>query len=331
MALPKNFARALGIGFIGLVVLVVISLFVGMLFVSRGTSNRVSGLSEKMMYGNPLSLSTSTMMVDSVGMNRQRTEENFAPMTDRAGGVPDMVGVEKKIIKTGSLNVRVQNVDEAVARVTKIAMEMGGDVSDSRFTQVVSGTKSGTLTVKVPVDKFQETFSRLKEVAIVVLSENTAGTDVTAQYIDLQARINNKKAAEVTLQTLFERAVKISDVIEITDKLAMVRSEIESLEGQARYLNAQASMSSIGLTLTEDVVVATNQGFRPMQTLKESLSVLIQMLGNFVQKLIRFVVVGLPVMLVYGVIIWFIYRFVRRVVTNFFPRRDDVKRVMRKK
>lgn len=264
-------------------------------------------------------------MSDSDRMEKPTLSVTVTPATPT-------VATERKVVKTGNLSVQVGNVDETVQRMRAVAGELGGMVSDTHLDQVVGGSKSGTITVKVAVDKFDEALARLKALANVTFSEDVSGMDVTAQAIDLEARINNTKAAEATLQTLFDRAVKISDVMEITDRLTAVRSEIESLEGQKRYLDGQTSLATITVFLTEDVQVKANQGFRPMQTLKASLLSLLQFFGDMVEGVIRFLIVGLPALIIDGVILWGIYRLVRRALSKFWPGLlEEKRRILRKK
>ena len=338
MRVPTSkFFRVFGVGVLGVVALFLLVFFVLMFFSGHKTSYRTG------MYGSPMmntaapslsaALSVSPAPAEWDGANGYQMMEKVrgTAMMERTGST-DMPNVDKKIIKNGNLSLRVENVDQALSRIESIAVDAGGAVSDSRFTQVVAGTKSGTVTIKVPVETFSQVYSRLKETAVVVLSENITGVDVTAEYIDLQARINNKKAAEVTLQALFERAVKISDVIEVTDKLEVVRGEIESLEGRLRYLSTQTDMASITLSLTEDVTVVADRGFRPFQTMKESLVTLVRMLGNVTEKGIQFLIVGLPVLLVNGLILWLIYRLVRRMMIKLWPGSlEEKKHVIRKR
>ena len=335
MAVVHKFGKVLGVAFVGLLALFLLIFFVGMFFNTQENSASIRDVG-RMGDGSPQVATPPGMMdnalsFDGVSTYRQVAEKEVTGGVLTAAPAAPTGVAEKKIIKNGSLYLRVANVDQSVMQVGQIASELGGDIADSRFNQVASGLKSGSLTVKVPVNKFNEAFTRLKGVATLVLSESTTGTDVTQQYIDLQARINNKKAAEVTLQTLFERAVKISDVMEVTDKLELVRSAIESLEGQLRYLNSQTDMASITLSLTEDTTVVADQGFRPLQTLRESLQALVHMLGNLTEGLIRFLIVGLPVLLAYGLIFWLIYRVSRNVVLKLFGGLvEGKKRTVRK-
>lgn len=340
----SKFLRTLGLALIGLLVLLLLAFFVMMFFAEK------RGDSYRGVYGSPMMRKSVTAMPanrSGLPSPMDMSQESDGLMMDRATGGAMMeksavsVGMmttapatitERKVVKTGNLSVQVGNVDETVARMRSVAGELGGMMSDSHLDQVIGGSKSGTVTVKVATDKFDEALTRLKALANVTLSEDVSGTDVTAQVIDLEARIHNQKAAEATLQTLFDRAVKISDVMEITDRLAAVRSEIESLEGQKRYLDSQTSLATITVFMTEDVQVKADQGFRPMQTLKASLLSLLQFFGDIVEGSIRFLIVGLPALVIDGLLLWAIYLAVRRALTKFWPGLlEEKRRVLRKK
>lgn len=336
-ALSNKFLRALSIGLVGLGVAFVLALFVAMFMSSQHKGNsRIYGYGNTMMKNTvapSVSITARPMMGDWNGNDGYAAAEKMRSgvMMDRTND-RGMMDADRKVMKDGNLSLRVKNVDETVSRVTEIAASLGGDIADSRLSRADSGTKGGTITVKIPVNRFQEALAKLKETAVVVLSENVSGTDVTAQYIDIAAHIANKKVAEASLQSLLDRAEKISDVIEITNTLAGVRGEIESLEGQLRYLNAQTDKASITLFLTEDVTVTADQSFRPVQALKESLVLLIGLFGNLTQGLIRFLVVGVPVLLIDGAILWGLYIVARRLVTKFWPGSlPEKRRILRRK
>ncbi len=322
----NRFARGLGVGLVGLLALL---LFV--FFVSMFVSGRMDAPKSRHMTGGSMPSFASPMVMKMEsrgdGMDASRGMEMSLVQSDSMMPVMD-----RKVMKNGSLNLRVGSVSEAASEMSRVAGELGGMISDSQFNQFGGNGKSGSLTVRIEVGKFDEAMARLKGLALVVVSENTSGMDVTEQVIDLQAHISNKKAAETTLQSLFERAEKVSDVIEITDKLAAVRSEIESLEGQMRYLESQTDMATITVSLTEDVNVMVDQGFRPVQTIKESLVLLIGLLGELTQGLIRFAIVVFPALLISGSIVWVLYRGVRRAMLKFWPGSlPEKRRILRKK
>lgn len=103
------------------------------------------------------------------------------------------------------------------------------------------GLKSAWITVKVPADRFDVALAEMKQTADQVVNENAGVADITAQHIDLSARINNKQAEEKAYENLLGSATKVTDVIEVTQQLTNVRTEIESLEQQLRYLEGQTT------------------------------------------------------------------------------------------
>ena len=332
----KGVRKVLVVALICVLVLLLVVLFAKVFFASR------SSMSNKTMMGyaapalgignsNPMDIyQEKSMAMQALPSNTMMNGVITDSFPEPGTLTSPMVG--ERMIKTGMLNLRVKSTDEATQKAYAVAAQMGGAVSNSSFSQYGSNLKSGTMTVRVPVEKFDEAFVVLKKIAVLVQTESTAGSDVTAQVIDLQARINNKKAAEVTMQALFERAVKISDVIEITDKLSVLRGEIESLEGQMRYLNDQTSLSTITLTMSEDTVIESDRGFRPLQTMKESVVALLQSVGRVAELLIAFVIIGLPSLLAYGLILWGIYVVARKMVTKLLSGSVDGHRaVVRKK
>jgi len=337
----KKFGKGLAVGIVGFVVFFLLVFFVVMFFSGhRQNASRPIVSTGTMMKGSSVnmalpSITTKKNQESSVkkrmgGLMMDAAAPVSVAMEGRSGSVSMMS--EQKMMKNGSLSLQVENIDQATAKARTIAEELGGTVTNSFFDQASGSVKTGSVTVSVPVAQFGEALSRLKGIAAVVLSENTSGTDVTEQHIDLQARISNMRAAEAAYQALLDTAEKVSDVIEVTDKLAAVRSEIESLEGQLRYLSSQTDKASITVFMTEDRAITGDQSFRPGQTFKESVVMLLQMLGHFVQGVIMLAILGLPMFLVYGLILWIVYRVVHKLVTRVWHGNfEEKKRVVRRK
>jgi hypothetical protein len=76
--------------------------------------------------------------------------------------------------------------------------------------------------------------------------------DVTADWVDVAARIENAKREEARLHTLLdEQTGTLADVLAVERELSRVRGEIERAEGRMRVLSDQVAMS----TLTLEVMV----------------------------------------------------------------------------
>jgi len=117
------------------------------------------------------------------------------------------------------------------------------------------------------------------------------------------------------------RSGKIEEVLAVTREVARTRGEIEQLVGQLRYLSSQTDMSTITVNLSEDVIIASaSQDWRPWQTVKTSVKQLITAGQNFIDGLIGFVIVVMPLLIIYALIIWLIYYFGRKIYRRYFKR-----------
>lgn len=263
---------------------------------------------------------------DAVMDSPSRNYEMSAPemMVQDSSGIiaeENSLLVDKKIIKNGSLDLRVEKTETAVEKISQIVKGQGGEVFSTNFYEPIKGQKSGSITLKVPVEKFEETISKIKEVATQVFYEVTSGQDVTEQYSDLQAQLKNKKAEEESFVKILERAGEIEDVLKVTQQIARVRGEIERLEGRIRFMDSQTDMSTIVVNLSEDIEIAPiSKDWRPIQVIKKSFSELIDNMQGFVDGLIRFAIVTLPSFIVFLAFVWALWLIGKKIYGKFFRK-----------
>jgi hypothetical protein len=81
--------------------------------------------------------------------------------------VPGELTMERKIIRTGSITLEVEDIAGAMDKVADVADELGGYVVSSHKSEGEKGT-SGYITIRVPADRFDEAFDRLRQLAIAV-------------------------------------------------------------------------------------------------------------------------------------------------------------------
>ena len=216
--------------------------------------------------------------------------------------------VDKKVIKTGDLSLKVNNADSTAEKISQIAKDNGGDVQSSNFYQNAKSIKSGTVIVKVPVDRFEKTFNEIKDVATLVVRESTSGQDVTEEYSDLQAQLRNKQAEEQSFLKILDMSGKISDILEVTRELSRVRGEIEMLQGRIKLMDSQTNMSTIAVNLTEDTTITFSDTWRPWQVAKETFNALFKDIQGFINFAIVLVIRIIPIIILYilifGLLFW---------------------------
>jgi chaperonin cofactor prefoldin len=124
-------------------------------------------------------------------------------------------------------------------------------VASSTSTDSVPGTPAtGSLVLRVPVAAFATLVADTRH-AGTATSVTTSGQDVTAQYVDLQARIDALTTARKQYEQILAKAETIGDILSVEDELSDVQTQIEQLQGQLDVLEDQATYSTLTVHLTE--------------------------------------------------------------------------------
>ena len=127
---------------------------------------------------------------------------------------------------------------------------MGGFIESQSFGGSGSGIPDGaSLTVRIPSEKFDEAFEALGELG-TPLNENRSAADVTAQHVDLQARVESLQTSVTRLTDLMQGAATTSELIEAESALAARQAELDSLTAQLEMLEGQVSESTIWVSFT---------------------------------------------------------------------------------
>lgn len=235
----------------------------------------------------------------------------------------ELPATEKKIIKNGSLTLKVANADNAANDIASIAKNNGGEVFSSNFYETADNVKSGTITVKIPVANFEKTFSELKKVSNLVVRESTSGQDVTEQFVDLQSRLNNKQEEEKAFAGILNRSGSIDDVLKVTRELARVRGEIEVLQGQIKFLASQTDMSVISVNLSEDDNITISDSWRPWQIAKDAVNSLISKIQKFVNFVIVLIITVIPILILYLLLFFIIFVVGKKIYHKFIKKKTE--------
>lgn len=138
----------------------------------------------------------------------------------------------RMLIKTSWLNLVVKNVLETMRKISKFTEDKGGWIVSSNVAEYEK-IPSGSITVRIPTEKFEEAILYFRSLAIKVSNEKTQSQDITEEYIDLEARLKNLEASERQLLDLMTRTGKISEILEVQRELTNIRQQIEQIKGRS--------------------------------------------------------------------------------------------------
>jgi hypothetical protein len=178
----------------------------------------------------------------------------------------DIDTIDRKIIKSGNITLVVDDIVVSIDAISDMANELGGYVVSSNKYQSNNDRLSGMVTIRVPAERFDDAFDRLRGLAIDVPYENTRSVDVTEEYTDLEAQLHNLEATEAQYLSLLEKAETVEDILKVQQELSNVRGQIERIKGRMQYLDRTSDMSLIEISLEEKKSIEKN-GWKASDTL----------------------------------------------------------------
>ncbi len=210
-----------------------------------------------------------------------------------------------------------------------MAVEMGGYVVSSNKYQ--ASTRNGgeapeaQVVMRIPAEKLDEALDRIKADVVEVQSESRSGQDVTAEYVDLQSQLNNLEATEAQLVKIMENATATEDVLNVFNQLSSIRGQIETVKGQMKYYEQSAALSAVSVHIIAEASIQPIEiaGWKPQGVARDAIQSLVFFFQDFVDFMIRFVLLVLPALILIAIPVYLIFLGVRALVRRF--RKPKVK------
>ncbi len=157
---------------------------------------------------------------------------------------------ERMIVRTGEMALVVTDVLETIEQIVELADRYDGYVVSSNSWRE-GDSLVGSISIRVDAANFDNAIRSLRNMAVEVNYEMTTSRDVTEEYVDLSAQLNNLEVAEAQLLELMERAGTVEEILAVQRDLSNVRGEIERTKGRMQYLEQTSSTSLISVQLQQ--------------------------------------------------------------------------------
>lgn len=237
---------------------------------------------------------------------QEATRKAAASVTGDTGAVPALqaMAAARKLIRTAHLQMEVARYEDAARAAERIALEQGGYLADTEASRGDQDRRQGSLSLRVPADRFSAALAALKELG-QVQSETVKTDDVTKAYADLETRLRVKRDTADRLRDILRtRTAGLTELLEAERELARITEQIEQMEGERRFYDQQAALSTLNLALFEPQALVKPGVFAPVTAaLHDSLS----LLAASVSALIYVTVLLAP----WALVAYVVYRIVR--------------------
>jgi len=216
---------------------------------------------------------------------------------------------QRKIIQNADLSYEVTDLSDALARVDQAVAASGGYTADSNVTGAKDNQRRAHLVLRLPFSGFNTFLSRLEDLG-ALQNRRIYTDDVTAEYLDLEARIATQKEHEARLRQILAQAKSLEDLVRLEQELSRVRGEVESMTGRLNFLKDQVEMSTVTLDLRE--VRPGAPAVRPGlgKDVREAFLGMSKSLWEFSRAAVVAAAALLPLLLYLGILAFVIWRLV---------------------
>ncbi len=232
------------------------------------------------------------------------------PISDQ--NAVDVKSNQRMIILTANLRIEVANCNTALTKIQNLASQNNGYVVQSTTTLEPGGTAAGNALLRIPSHAFDTTLSEIKSLAETVESQTIEGNDVTAEFYDISARLENKQKVEARFREILKSAKSVKDILDVEQALGNVREDIERLTGRKKYLADQVQYSTISVNLHEPYksIIAQEPSF--ISKIENGIQKGVVGFEDVLSFLVTILIAGGPVILAAGAVAFYGLKIVRR-------------------
>ena len=207
-------------------------------------------------------MADSPVAFDSATGGEQVDATEDGAVDSEAVPAPDAaLETERQLIYVADVRLVVDDFSAVAGKngISQLVEKYGGHTADLTIDRNQGRARSGQWRARIPVKNYRVFLDEVRELGIPEHFRETT-EDVTAQYVDLDARIRNKKRLEERILTLLDRSAgKINELIEVERELGRVRGEIEQMQSMFRSLQSRIKMTTVTINAREE------RGYEPPQ------------------------------------------------------------------
>jgi hypothetical protein len=228
---------------------------------------------------------------------------------DLGGEIP---GPEKgrKLIKSASIRIRVENLEMAAAAVEAILERRQAYASNSSVRN-----NSGSYTLKIPSVHYESVLQEIENTGKVLHRSETV-EDATLRYYDLEGKLSTMRELLKTFQSYLGKANSIDEIMTVEKRIAELQQEIDWYGSQLADLSHLIDYATINLELLGPA--SESPVYRP--SLKDRIGELFQSFSDTASTalvvLTGILIFGIPALIIFILLFWILFGrigFIRRI------------------
>jgi len=172
---------------------------------------------------------------------------------------------DRIITKTSDLSLLVKDVRNSGDQIIAYSKNSGGFMVYASYNRPTE-SPFAAITIRIPTEKLDDALNYVRSLSIKVTSENLVGTDVTDQYVDIEANLATLNKTKEKFEEILEKAITVTDILTVQRELISLQQQIDSYVGQKKSIENNAKLTLITVYLSTDELAlpyAPDKAFRP--------------------------------------------------------------------
>lgn len=259
---------------------------------------------------------------------------NSAPAREADASKPTSIPViqdssVRKIIQNGSVRLEVEDPAKTSDSIQTYALEKKGYLANANKNEN-QDIITIDLEIKIPVQEWAG-FMRFLRSLGKVKNETVTTNEITKEYYDTTARLKNAENQLKQYSQLLMQAQKIEDILGIQREIDQVQERIEQFKGQLSLWDQQVALSTVIINIRQTPTTqATSKnptwdflsGSEMWKLMKNNAIVVVSGMIKFLQY---FVIILLFYLLPIGLICWFLYWLIKKIIVTSQKRSNQKK------
>lgn len=175
------------------------------------------------------------------------TTSTVVPATTSTGQTGS---TDRMTTRNAKMSLLVEDVTTAVNKITQLAQSLQGYVVSSQIWRDIDRVH-GTISIRIPSKDYDNAMKSLTDLSVQVTSLNSSSQDVTEEYVDLNAQLQNLQSTEQQLLKVMQQAENVTDILSVQAEVSKVQGQIDQIKGRMQYLETTSATSLIEVTVEE--------------------------------------------------------------------------------
>lgn len=211
---------------------------------------------------------------------------------------------DRLVVQESNQSLLVKNVVETLTTIKTYAQNLGGYMVQSNLDNPQEAA-SGSITLRLPEEKLDESLAYFRTLSLKVVSENLFGTDVTDEFVDIEARLAVLQKNKARFEEIMAQAINVDEILRVQTEIFNIQSQIDSLHGQQKLLSQTAKFARMTVYLSTDELAlpySPQDPWRPAVIFKlavRSLITNLRLIGTLAIWAVVYSVIGIPLVIVF--------------------------------